>query len=123
MFIATKERYKWSEIRKGSPYISLIKTTVETAFYGNNVYPVQSVKEAYKLASESPGTVVTDIPVYEPEMIGLAKDSKVLLLNDGAVKGRCAAARRMFGEPGVEAQEYAIKIRDVIYDTRYKNMY
>jgi phosphoenolpyruvate carboxykinase (ATP) len=66
---------------------------------------------------------VTDITVYEPEKIGLAKDSKVLLLNDGAVKGRCAAARRIFGEPGVEAQEYAIKIRDVIYDTRYKNMY
>ncbi len=36
--MATKERYKSSEIRKGS--ISTIKTTVETAFYGNNVYPV-----------------------------------------------------------------------------------
>jgi hypothetical protein len=58
-----------------------------------------------------------------PEKIGVAKDSKVLLLNDTAVKGGCAAVRRIFGKSGVEAQEYAIKIRDVIYDTRYKNMY
>jgi hypothetical protein len=36
-----------------------------------------------------------------PEKIGLAKDSKTLLLNDGAV---CAVARRIFGEPGVEAK-------------------
>ena len=90
---------------------------------GNNVYPVQTLKEVYKLAESSPGTVVPDIPVYEPEKIGLAKDSKVLLLNDGAVKGRCAAARRILGEPSEEAEEYAIKIRDAIYDTRYKNMY
>ena len=88
-----------------------------------NVYPVQTLKEACKLAEQSPGTVVTDIPVYEPEKIGLVADSKVLLFNDGAVKGRCAAARRIFGGSGVDAEEYAIKIRDAIYDTRYKNMY
>ena len=51
-------------------------------------------------------------------MIGLAKDSKVLLLNDDAVKGRCAAARRILGELGVDAEEYAMKIRDAVYDTR-----
>jgi len=89
----------------------------------NNVYPVQTFKEAYKLAESSPGTVVTDTPVYEPEKIGLAADAKVLLFNHGTVKGRIAAARRILGEPGVEAEEYAIKIRDAIYDTCYKNMY
>lgn len=121
--MATKERFKWSEIKKNSPYFSCIKTTVETAFFQNNVYPVETLKEAYKLAYESPGTIVTDIPVYEPEKVGLAEDSKVLLFNDGAVKGRCAAARRILGEPGVNEEEYAMKIRDAIYDTRYETMY
>ena len=93
--MATKERFAWSDIRKDSPYFSSIKTTIETAFMKNNVYPVQTLKEAYKLAEESPGTVVTDIPVFEPEKIGLAQDSKVLLFNDGTVKGRCAAARKI----------------------------
>lgn len=121
--MATKERFEWSDIRKDSPYFSMIKTTIETAFLKNNVYPVQTLKEAYKLASESPGTVVTDIPVFEPEKVGLALDSKVLLFNDGTVKGRCAAARKILGEPGVSEEEYAIKIREAIYQTRYKEMY
>ncbi len=46
-----------------------------------------------------------------------------MLFNDGAVKGRCAAARKILGEPGVEQEEYATKIHDAIYDTRYKTMY
>ena len=121
--MAVREKFNWSDIRKGSPYFSCIKTTIETAFMGNNVYPVETPKKAYKLACESPGTIITDIPIFEPEKMGLAEDSKVLLFNDGAVKGRCAAARRILGEPGVDAEEYAIKIRDAIYDTRYKNMY
>ena len=121
--MATRERFDWSEIKKGSPYFSCIKTTIETAFMKNNVYPVETIKEAYKLAAESPGAIVTDIPVYEPEKIGLPENAKVLLFNDGAVKGRCAAARRILGEPGVSEDEYATKIRDAIYDTRYKTMY
>lgn len=121
--MATKQQYKWSEIRKGSPYFSTIRTTIETAFYKNNVYPVETLKEAYKMACDSPGTVVTGIDVYEPEKIGLPADAKVLLFNDGAVKGRCAAARHIVGEPDVDIEEYAIKIRDAIYNTRYKTMF
>ncbi|MDD5018446.1 MAG: phosphoenolpyruvate carboxykinase (ATP) [Eubacteriales bacterium] len=121
--MATRERFNWNEIKKGSPYFSCIKTTIETAFLKNNVYPVETLKEAYKLAAESPGAIITDIPVFEPEKIGLAADSKVLLFNDGAVKGRCAAARRIIGEPGIDQEEYAMKIRDAIYDTRYNTMY
>ena len=121
--MATREKFSWSEIRKGSPYFSCIKTTIETAFMGNNIYPVETLKEAYKLAADSPGTIVTDLPVYEPEKIGLAEGSKVLLFNDGAVKGRCAAARRILGEPGIGEEDYASKIRNAVYDTRYKTMY
>ncbi len=121
--MATKEKYSWSEIKKESPFICGIKTTIETAFYGNNVYPVETVKEAYKLAAESPGTVVTGVPVFEPEKMGLASDTKVLMFNDGDVKGRAAAARRILGEPGVDEEEYAAKIREAIYLSRNKIMY
>lgn len=121
--MATKQQYKWSEIKKAGPYFSTIRTTIETAFYKNNVYPVQTLKEAYKLACDSSGTIITGIDIYEPEKIGLPADAKVLVFNDGEVKGRCAAARRILGEPGVSEEEYATKIRGAIYNTRYKTMY
>jgi phosphoenolpyruvate carboxykinase (ATP) len=121
--MATKRSYRWKEISKTNPIFSQIRTTIETPFYGNNVVEVNSIKEAYKLAADSPGTIVTDIPVFEPEKLGLDSDSKVLLFNDGAVKGRCAAARRILGEPNVDQEEYATKIREAVYGTRYTTMY
>ena len=42
------------------------------------------MKEAYELAKNSPGTVVTDMPVYRGEEFGLEPDAKVLLFNDGS---------------------------------------
>ncbi|MDD3839725.1 MAG: phosphoenolpyruvate carboxykinase (ATP) [Clostridia bacterium] len=121
--MSTKETFTWEEISAKNPINSQIRSTVETAFYGNNVVKVNSIKEAYKLAKSSPGTIVTDIPVYKPEEIGLDDDAKVLLFNDGAVKGRCAAARRIVGEPGVDVEEYGAKIREAVYHTRYRKMY
>ena len=74
---------------------SQARTTIETAFYGNNVVPVANLREAYDLARTSPGTVeLTGMPVYRPEGQGLPSGSNVLLMNDGAVVGRCAAARK-----------------------------
>lgn len=121
--MATKHGYKWSEIGPKNPIFSTIRTTIETAFYGNNVVNITSLKEAYKLAAASPGTVVTDLPVYEPEIQGLDSDAKVLLFNDGAVSGRAAAARKIQGEEGVSVPEYALKISEAIYQTRFKKMY
>lgn len=103
--------------------ISKIRTTVETAFYGNNVVRLQTPSEAYELAKNSPGTIVTGMEVYKPEELGLPQDAKILLFNDGAVKGRCAAARRIVGEPGVDLEDYAAKIREAVYDTRYTKLY
>ncbi|MDF2595156.1 MAG: phosphoenolpyruvate carboxykinase, partial [Clostridia bacterium] len=85
--MATKAKFARTEIGASNPIFNQIRTTIETAFYGNNVTPVTSLKEAYKLAKNSPGTVVTDIPVYKPEILGLDEDSKILLFNDGAVSG------------------------------------
>ncbi|GMQ61246.1 phosphoenolpyruvate carboxykinase (ATP) [Vallitalea maricola] len=121
--MATKRTYSWDQIKKDNPIFSQIRTTIETPFYGNNVVNVNSLKEAYKLAKNSPGTIVTDIPVYQPAKLGLDEDAKVLLFNDGAVKGRCAAARRIIGEPNVDQEEYATKIREAVYNTRYRKMY
>jgi len=111
------------EIGKSNPIFSQIRTTVETVFYGNNVYRINSLREAYKLAKDSPGTIVTDMPVYKPEEIGLDEDAKILLFNDGAVTGRCAAARRIIGEIDVDTAYYSEILRDAAYKTRFKKMY
>lgn len=121
--MSTKSRFTREEVGISNPIFSQIRTTIETAFYGNNVTPVTSLKEAYKLAKNSPGTVVTDMPVYEPELLGLDEDSKILLFNDGAVSGRAAAARKIMGEPGINQGEYALKISEAIYKARTKKLY
>jgi len=112
-----------SDIHPKNPLLSISKTTIESAFYGNNVSLVSSLSQAYRLAVQSPGTVVTDLSVFCPEKIGLEQGTKVLLFNDGEVTGRCAAARRIVGEPGVNVEEFASIIREAIYQTRYRKMY
>lgn len=121
--MSTSSRFIRGEIGKNNPLFSMARVTIETAFYGNNVIPVSSPSEAYKLAKDSPGTIVTDLHVFKPEKVGLECDSRVLLFNDGAVTGRCATARRILGEPGVDEAEYGAKIREAIYNTRSRKMY
>ncbi|MDR1841202.1 MAG: phosphoenolpyruvate carboxykinase (ATP) [Holophagales bacterium] len=102
---------------------SQMRTTVETAFYGNNVKPVETLAEAYCLASAAPGTVVMDgMPVYRPEALELPPDAKALLMNDGAVSGRAAAARRILGWPGVDKADLYNKAVEAIYQTRKRPM-
>ncbi|HKM33708.1 MAG TPA: phosphoenolpyruvate carboxykinase (ATP) [Lachnospiraceae bacterium] len=121
--MSTKAYYPLNEIGAGKPGFSKTRSIIEAAFYGNNVVKVNTLKEAYELAKNSPGTIVTDMPVYRGEEFGLEKDSKVLLFNDGAVTGRYAAARRIKGEPGVDAGKLDKVVMDAIYETRWKTMY
>ncbi len=121
--MATKANYPLSEIGAGKTGFSKTRSIIEAAFYGNNVIKVNTLKEAYELAKTSPGTVVTDMPVYRGEEFGLESDAKVLLFNDGAITGRYAAARRISGEPGVNCGELDKVAMDAIYETRYKTMY
>lgn len=121
--MSTKAYFKKDEIGAGKPGFSKTRSIIEAAFYGNNVVKVNTLREAYELAKNSPGTVVTDMPVYHGEEFGLEKDAKVLLFNDGFVTGRCAAARKISGEPGVDTSDLDNKIMDAIYDTRYKKLY
>ncbi len=121
--MATKAYYPISEIGAGKVGFSKTRSIIEAAFYGNNVVKVNTLREAYELAKNSPGTVVTDMPVKDGETFGLPADAKVLLFNDGAVTGRYAAARRIKGEPGVDAGKLDKVVMDAIYETRWKTMY
>ena len=121
--MSTKAMYPLSEIGAGKVGFSKTRSIIEAAFYGNNVVKVETLKEAYNLAKNSPGTIVTDMPIYRGEEFGLDKDAKVLLFNDGAVTGRYAAARRIKGEPGVDDAKLDKVVMDAIYKTRFKKLY
>ena len=121
--MSTKAFYPVNEIGAGKPGFSKTRSIIEAAFYGNNVVKVNTLKEAYNLAKNSPGTIVTDMPVKDGETFGLEKDAKVLLFNDGAVTGRYAAARRIKGEPGVDDTKLDKVVMDAIYETRWKKLY
>lgn len=117
--MSTRRVWKQSEI-KTNPLFSKLRSTIETAFYGNNVEPVTSVAQAYQLASEEPGVIVLDMPVHKPLEQGLPADAKVLVTNDGKTTGRYAKARRIIGDEGIDEIELANIARDAVYDSRGK---
>lgn len=98
---------------------SRLRSTIETAFFRNNIKNVSNLKEAYELAKNSPGTIVMDQVVYGAENIGLEKDAKVLLFNDGSITGRYKDARVVIGESGIDSEKYASILRNAIYQSRY----
>lgn len=120
--MATNSRFERSRIAAGNVAYSASRTTIETAFYGNNVEKIFDLSKAYEMASNSSGTIITDMPVFEPEKIGLPEGAKVLLFNDGETVGRFAGARIILGEKGVNEAEYAAILREAVYGTRYKKM-
>lgn len=102
---------------------SAVRATITAPFFGNNVKEVKDVAQAYELARKSPGTVeLTGMPVYMPEKIGLPKGANQLLFNDGTVVGRCAAARKIVGEPNCDVAHLLPIIREAVYQTRYKTL-
>lgn len=121
--MATKMCYKTEEIGADKPGFSRTRSIIEAAFYGNNVTKITSLKEAYKLAKASPGTIVTDIPVYKGEEFGLDVDTKVLLFNDGPITGRFAAARRIVGDPDIDKDRLDKTLMNAVYFTRFKKLY
>lgn len=121
--MSTKARYRLSEIGPDRPGFARTRSIIEAPFYGNNVVKVNTLREAYELAKNAPGTVVTGMPVYRGEEFGLDPGSRVLLFNDGSVVGRYAAARRIAGKPGVNVPALDRIVMDAVYDTRYRRMY
>lgn len=103
---------------------SAARATLTAPFFGNNIKEIKNVTEAYNLAKASPGTIeLTGMPVFKPEKIGLPKGANQLLFNDGTVVGRCAAARKIVGEPNCELSQLLPILREAVYQTRNKLMY
>lgn len=64
------------EITKENHIFSRTRTTIESAFYGNNVVDVASVEQAYRLAEKSSATIVTDLPIIHTKELGLPDDAR-----------------------------------------------
>lgn len=118
--MSTRKKFEADTLRKKNEHLSALKAIVETAFYGNNVTKVNSVKEAYELALEQPHTIILDKEVAHAEELGLPKGAKMLVDNGSSIVGRTARARRIFGKDP-EADPKLIKVvMDAIYDASKK---
>ena len=53
--MSTKAYYPRAEIGPGQVGFSKTRSIIEAPFYGNNVIKVNTLKEAYELAKNSPG--------------------------------------------------------------------
>lgn len=121
--MATIQEFNRSQLKKDNPLLSSFKAIIESAFYSNNVTNVPTLQEAYQLAYEEKKTIVTDLLVKEPENLDLPIGTKVLVTQDGAVVGRTAKARRIIGQPGVDASYYQKILQEAVYKGSLKNFY
>jgi len=120
--MATKSKLKKEEIGMNSPKIySRLRSTIESAFYRNNVIEITSLKQAYELAKNCPGTIITDQPVVRAKELGLDEDAKVLLFNDGFITGRQARLRKLVDD--TNRDKYAGQIREILFKGCRKTMY
>ena len=120
--MATRSGLKKEEIGLKSPKIySKLRSTIESAFYRNNVIEVTSLKQAYNLAKYCPGTIVTDMPVVNAKELGLDKNAKVLLFNDGFITGRQARLRKLVDDTNRE--KYAGQVREILFNSCRKTFY
>ncbi|MDN6162298.1 MAG: phosphoenolpyruvate carboxykinase (ATP) [Atopostipes sp.] len=114
--MSTRKKFEKDTLRQKNNHLSALKAIVETAFYGNNVQKISSVKEAYELALEQPHTIVLDKEVAHAEELGLPEDAKMLVDNGSSIVGRTARARRIFGK-NPEADPVLLEVvMDAIYD-------
>lgn len=121
--MSTQGTFSETEIRKANPIFSQIRTTIESAFYANNMVAVNDVARAYQLASTNPATIVTDLPIIHTDELGLPADAKMLVDNHGAVVGRTAAARHLCDDPNEDVDKLARVLRDAIYEGATRKFY
>jgi phosphoenolpyruvate carboxykinase (ATP) len=120
--MATKSNLSVQEIGTQNPKLfNRIRTIIETAFYRNNVYEVKTMKEAYELAKNAPGTIITGQDVHRPEDLGLPKDAKVLLYNDGKITGRQARLRQLVNKDNMN--KFGDLLREMIFLSKDRKMY
>ncbi|MBU5364730.1 phosphoenolpyruvate carboxykinase (ATP) [Enterococcus devriesei] len=117
------EHFSHEDITKKNRLFSNIRSVIETAFYGNNVTRIRHLTDAYALAKKSPGTITTDLSVAHTNKLQLPTDAKVLVTNDGNIVGRTAAARRIVGQEGIDADFYSELLREAVFQSRDKQFY
>ncbi|URZ88348.1 phosphoenolpyruvate carboxykinase (ATP) [Floricoccus penangensis] len=113
--MSTVETFKRDQVNSENKLLSSFKAIIETAFYGNNVEKIENLSQAYEIAKNVPGTIVTDMPISHNEDLGLPEDASILVFNDGKVVGRTAAARVIIGQPGVDEDYYQGILREAIF--------
>lgn len=121
--MVTRNQFSTLEMRKASPYFSALKTIVETTFYENQVISIKTLEEAYQLASNAAGTVILDMPVIHTKELGLPSYARVLLTNSGAVVGRTAKARRIYGLDSDEDERLLSIVRSAVYQAHSRKFY
>lgn len=115
--MSTRRKFEAEALREKNEHLSALKAMVETAFYGNNVEKIDSVKEAYELALEQAHTIALDKEVAHAKELGLPKGAKILVDNGSSIVGRTARARRIFGKNPDADPELLEVVMDAIYDT------
>ena len=120
--MSTKSNLDRSQIGTATPHLfSRVRLTIETAYYRNNVIKVNTLAQAYELAKNSSGTIVSDLPIYNTEELGLPSDAKVLIFNDGAITGRQAQVRRLVNKSNTD--QYSTVLRKAVFNSSMKTMY
>lgn len=120
--MSTRSNLSIEEIGLQTPKLySRIRSTIETTFYRNNVVNVTSLAQAYELAKNAPGTIVTDLFIERAKELDLPKDARILMFNDGKVTGRQAVLRRLVNKENFES--FADLTREVVFSSRTKKMY
>ena len=120
--MATKNNLKREEIGSSNTKVfSRLRSTIESAFYRNTVVEVKSLAQAYELAKNCSGTIVTDLPVVKAKELGLPEDAKVLLFNDGFITGRQARLRRLVDD--TNRDKYAGQVREILFAGCRKKWY
>lgn len=113
--VSSINKFKLADINKKNNHFSNFKVMIETAFYGNHVTTIGSINKAYQLAVHSPGTIVTDIPIYNPEDFGISCDAKVLVENNGAIVGRTTSARRIINTNTAGDPIFSAILREALF--------
>ncbi|PIO83535.1 phosphoenolpyruvate carboxykinase [Loigolactobacillus backii] len=121
--MSTVGQYNESTIRKTNPIFSQLRTTIESAFYGNNITAINDVATAYHLAHDAPETIVTDLPIKYADELGLPADAVMLVDNNGQIVGRTAAARRILDHSGVDTAAMAKIAQEAIYQGSKQTFY
>lgn len=121
--MATKTKFALSDITRANKIFSATRTTIETAFYGNNVREVTTVADAYTLAAQSPKVIVTDQPILHTDELGLPPHAKMLVDNHGAIVGRTAAARHFINNPAENPAALNAILREAIYNSHQRSFF